>query len=100
MKLLINLIALLFLTNCQYYTDFWIPNKKIDLSDRKLYGNRKFCAPIFLYDTRYPLCSNQKCKNQWNNYLESMSEAYTQGQDSETKKLNWNSRLESCREKR
>lgn len=99
MKIIIKFIAFILLSNCNYYIDFWIPKKSIDLSDRQLHGNRKFCSPIFLYDSHFPLCPNQQCKNQWNTYLETMSEAYTKGQDLETKKLNWNARLHSCRKK-
>ena len=100
MNIIINLVVLLLLASCQYYTDFWVPSKKINLSDRKLYGNSKFCGHIFLYDIHYPLCLNQKCKKQWNKYLFDRSQSPRLGKDKITQKLNWNSRLELCREKK
>lgn len=99
-KIISSLVIMFCISGCHYYLDFWMPSEKIDLSDRKLYGNNKFCAHIFLYDTHYPLCPNQKCKNQWNKYLFYRSQSSRLGNDDITKKLNWNSRLESCREKR
>jgi hypothetical protein len=92
MKRIINsVIILLYVTSCQYYRDFWTPPKKIDLSDRKMYKSKP-CGRIHQYDTRYPLCPNQKCRDQWNAVLINHGKNY--GGE------HWNFYLKECRLKK
>jgi hypothetical protein len=85
-----SLIIIVFITSCQYYTDFWIPPEKINLSNRKMYKS-KHCEHIHWYDIHYSLCSNQKCKDQWNKYLLNKSNATKHHAN------NWNFYLKECR---
>ena len=63
------LMLCFILSGCQHYISFWMSPKKIDLSDRKMYKS-KMCMTIHSYDTHYPLCPNQKCRDQWSELLE------------------------------
>lgn len=74
-KIISSIIFIICMTSCQYYRDLWIPPEKIDLRDRKMYKSKP-CSPIHYYDIRYPLCPNQKCRDQLNNYLKYYGEDY------------------------
>ena len=89
-QIISSIIIIICMTNCQYYRDLWIPPEKIDLSNRKMYKS-KHCSRIHQYDTRYPLCPNQKCKEQWNRDLKYYGENYGNGE------LNWSFHLKECR---
>jgi hypothetical protein len=89
-KIIGSIFILFFMTSCQYYLDFWIPPEKIDLSDRKLHKSKR-CKTIHLYDTHYPLCPNQKCRDQWNRRLKYYGANYGNGV------LNWEFYLQECR---
>ena len=83
-------MVIVFCTSCQYYTDFWVPTEKINLSNRKMYKS-KHCEHIHWYDTHYSLCPNQKCKDQWDRYLFSMAGA------TKHRANNWDFYLKECR---
>lgn len=89
-KIISSIIIIVCLTSCQYYRDVWTPPEKIDLSNRKMYKSKP-CSRIHQYDTHYPLCPNQKCKDQWDRDLKYYGENYGNGV------LNWKFYLQECR---
>ena len=92
-----SILILLLLTSCQYYISFWTPPEKIDLTDRKMYKN-DLCMTTQIYDARYPLCPNQKCRNQLSKILEKRKKSYINYYKNNGIQI-WNMHLKDCREK-